>query len=96
MAYNSVTNNVESVVFRGINSVVERQSEGTWVGTMSELGSALNRVLSKKQRTLLPASPGALRLVINKVVNRIRNRGIGVRFVRTTDHTRTRLVKFTR
>lgn len=91
---NTATNSVENVVFRGINSIVERQSVGTWIGTMSELTTALNRVLSKRQRTILPGSPGALRVVINRVVNRLRNRGIGVRFGRTTDHARTRFVRF--
>ncbi len=90
----SKSNIVDNVIFRGVNSIVERQSRGTWLGTMSELNTALNRVLSKKQRTLLPGSPGALRVVINRVANRLRNRGIGVRFGRTTDHSRTRFVRF--
>lgn len=94
MATNNRVSIVDDVIFRGINSIVERQAEGTWIGTMSELNTALNRVLSKKQRTLLPGSPGALRVVINRLANRIRNRGIGVRFGRTTDHSRTRYVRF--
>jgi hypothetical protein len=94
MANNNKTEIVDNVIFRGITSVVARQSRGTWIGTMSELATALNRVLSKKQRTLLPGSPGALRVVVNRVANRIRNRGIGVRFGRTTDHSRTRFVRF--
>jgi hypothetical protein len=92
----AVTNTVDDVVFRGISSVVERQSVGTWVGTITNLTTALNRVLSKKQRVILPGSPGALRVVINRVVNRLRNRGIGVKFGRTSDHMRTRFVKFAR
>jgi hypothetical protein len=94
MASISKTNIVDDVITRGVNSIVERQTRGTWIGTMSELNTALNRVLSKKQRTLLPGSPGALRVVINRVANRLRNRGIGVRFGRTTDHSRTRFVRF--
>lgn len=94
MNANSKTNVVDNMIFRGVNSIVERQSRGIWIGTMSELNTALNRVLSKKQRTLLPGSPGALRVVINRVANRLRNRGIGVRFGRTTDHSRTRFVRF--
>jgi|SRR6185369_2808268 hypothetical protein len=93
---NSTINDVDNVIFRGITSVIERQSGGIWTGTMSGLITALNRVLSKKQRTILPGSPGALRIVINRVVNRLRNRGIGVRFGRTTDHSRTRFVRFAR
>lgn len=91
---NSVMNDVNDVVCRGILSVVERRSNGNWLGTMTELVTALNRVLSKRQRTFLPGSPGALRVTINNVANRLRNRGIGVRFGRTTDHTRTRYVRF--
>ena len=90
----SATNNVNDIVLRSISSVVEKQTDGIWIGTMTELSTALNRVLSKKQRTMLPGSPGALRVVINRVVNRLRNSGIGVRFIRTTDHARTRLVRF--
>jgi hypothetical protein len=85
---------VNEIVFRGIVSVV-KQSSSNWTGTMTSLSSALNRVLSKSQRTQLPGSPSALRLVINRVANRLRNRGIGVRFGRTTDHGRTRFVRFT-
>ena len=92
----SVTNNVEDIVCLGVSSIMERHNAFTWTGTMTELTTALNRVLSKRQRTLLPGSPGALRVVINSVVNRLRNRGIGVRFGRTSDHTRTRFVRFAR
>ena len=88
--------NTEEIVLRGIISVMERQTETVWTGTMTNLTSALNRVLSKHQRTILPNSPSALRSVINRMVNRLRSRGIGVRFGRSTDHTRTRYVKFTR
>lgn len=93
---NITINEVDNIVFRGISAVVNAESNGgLWKGTMSELMTALNRVSSKRQRTILPGSPGALRIVINRVANRIRNRGIGVRFGRTTDHARTRFVRFT-
>lgn len=91
-----VTNNVNDIVFRSISTIVDKNNEDRWVGTMTELMTAMNRVLSKKQRTMLPGSPSALRVVINRVVNRLRNRGVGVKFTRTTDHSRTRLVRFTR
>ena len=92
----TTTNDNNEIVFRGIISVIEDQSGSTWTGTMTNLMTALNRVASKRQRTILPRSPGALRVVINRVVNRLRNRGIGVRFSRSTDHARTRYVRFTR
>jgi hypothetical protein len=92
----SQEDNVSEIVFRGIMSMTESQSTSSWTGTMTRLTSALNRVLSKRQRTFLPGSPSALRLVINRVANRLRSRGVGVRFGRTTDHSRTRFVRFTR
>ncbi len=100
MAFNSkinvrrttAINNVDDIVFRSISSVVER--EDMWIGTMTELSAAINRVASKRQRTILPGSPSALRIVINRVVNRLRNRGISVKFIRSSDHGRTRLVRF--
>lgn len=87
--------NVDELVFTKINTVVSNQSGSRWTGTMTNLMTALSRVSSKRQREILPGSPGALRVVINRVTNRLRNRGIGVRFGRTTDHTRTRYVRFT-
>ena len=89
-----MTRDIEDIVFRGVTSIMEGQSGSRWTGTMTNLMTALNRVSSKRQREILPGSPSALRVVINRVTNRLRNRGIGVRFGRTTDHTRTRYVRF--
>lgn len=87
--------NVDEIVLGKICTVIRDQSESNWIGTMSRLMTALNKVSSKRQREILPGSPGALRVVINRIINRLRNRGIGVRFARTTDHARTRYVRFT-
>jgi hypothetical protein len=86
--------NISELILTKVNTVIERQP-GIWVGTMTNLKTALHRVSSKNQRALLPASPAALRIAINRIANRLRNRGIGVRFSRTTDHARTRYVRFT-
>lgn len=88
----TATNNVDDIVFRSVSSIVERQD--VWMGTMTELSAAINRVASKRQRTILPGSPSALRIVINRVINRLRNRGVSVKFIRSSDHGRTRLVRF--
>jgi hypothetical protein len=100
MASNSKTNttniNVDDVVLNGILEVLKKSNVKVWSGTMTELNSALVRVLGRKRSEILPGSPGALRTVTNRVVNRLRNRKVSVKFVRTTDHTRTRLVRFTR
>ena len=88
--------NIDEIVLSKVCTVLRDQSESNWIGTMSRLMTALNKVSSRRQREILPGSPGALRVVINRIANRLRNRGIGVRFARTTDHARTRFVRFTR
>jgi hypothetical protein len=86
---------VNELVFTKMNMFMGNQAGSNWTGTMSKLLTVLNKISSKNQRETLPGSPGALRIVINRIANRLRNRGIGVRFARTTDHARTRYVKFT-
>jgi hypothetical protein len=87
--------NIDEIVLSKVNTIVENQFGSRWTGTMTNLMTAINRVSSKRQRGILPGSPSALRVVINRVANRLRNRGIGVKFSRTTDHARTRYVRFT-
>jgi hypothetical protein len=86
---------VDELVFTKVNTIMQGQSGSNWTGTMSKLMTALNKVSSKSQRKTLPGSPSALRVVINRIANRLRNTGLGVKFGRTTDHTRTRYVRFT-
>ena len=100
MASNSKKNNrknsIDDIVLNGVLMVIERHNDDVWMGTMTELNSALVRVLGRRRSEVLPGSPGALRVVMDRVVNRLRNRSVSVRFGRKTDHTRTRFVKFTR
>jgi hypothetical protein len=94
---NVPVSSVENVVFNGVMSVLSGVRRGrSWTGTMTDLNSALVSQLSRSESSLLPGSPSALRVVLNRVVNKLRNRSISVKFGRTTDHTRTRYVKFTR
>lgn len=88
--------NVDDVVLSGILTVLVRSNVRGWSGTMTDLQVALVRVLGKRRSQALPGSPGALRVVVNRVVNRLRTRGISVRFTRTPDHARTRFVRFSR
>lgn len=85
----------EELVFRGIKTIV--RTKRSWLGTMTNLISAIREFkLNAEEKRVMPKSPSALRVVVNRVVNRLRSRGISVRFGRTTDHTRTRFVKFAR
>lgn len=100
MVLNSKTksrkSDINEVVFSAVSSVVKKHKVSTWVGTMTDLSAAISKVISKKQKTLLPGSPSALRVALNRVVRRLRSKGIAVKFGRTTDHNRTRFVKFAR
>ena len=92
---NTVENSVDSTVLNGVLSMLERRSESAWSGTMTDLNSALVRVLGRKKSEVLPKSPSSLRVVLNRIANRLRSRSVGVRFVRSSDHSRTRYVRFT-
>jgi hypothetical protein len=98
MTSNSKTNNrsntVDTLVFNGVLAMVEGMNQDAWVGTMTDLNSVLARGCTRSVARQLPGSPSALRVVLNRVANRLRTRGISVKFSRTTDHTRTRFVRF--
>lgn len=96
MTSNSKTNSVDDMVFNGVMAVLNKHSQSTWVGTMTDLNAAMTKAIGKRQAASLPGSPSALRVVLNRVLNRLRHRKVGVKFARTTDHSRTRYVKFTR
>jgi len=93
----TVVNSVDNIVYNGVVSVVRSVKKGSaWTGTMTDLNSALVSVLGRKSSNVLPGSPSALRVVLNRVVSRLRNNKVSVKFGRTTDHSRTRYVKFSR
>lgn len=87
----NTVNNIDDMIVDSISSIMKKQPEDIWTGTMTELSVTLNKFLSKSQRSVAPKSPSALRVVLNRVTNRIRNSGIGVKFGRTSS---TRFVRF--
>ena len=93
MTSNSKTNqDVNNVLFTSVKRIVSRRTT-PWIGTMTDLNSAVARV-ARIESSGIVGSPSALRVQLNKVVNRLRNAGLSVRFLRSTDKARTRLVKF--
>lgn len=84
-------NNVDDMIVNGVMKVV--QARQNWTGTMTSLQRELSRVTGT-DRKMLPGSPSALRVALNRVVNRLRNRKVSVKFVRANDRVRTRNVKF--
>lgn len=86
------TASTDDVVLHGVLSVLDR-SDNVWMGTMTDLGLALSRAVRRGAGKTLPGSSSSLRVVLNRIVNRLRSRGVSVRFGRTTDHMRTRFVK---
>jgi len=96
MTLHSKTNLVDNVVLEGVLKSLEDNQKSQWQGTMTELNSTLNKIFNRNQTKInnLPRSPSALRVVINRITNRLRARGVSVKFGRTNDRTRTRYVKF--
>lgn len=93
MALNTETN-VNDLVFNGVLTVVANRE--SWTGTMTQLGVAIRKVTERNHRKMLPGSPSALRVVLNRVLNRLRSRKVRATFGRTTDHARKRYVEFSR
>jgi len=77
----SAKTDVSSLILGGVLDVV--RSEGEWIGTMTDLSSALTKVLGRSAKKQLPQSPSALRTALNKIVNRLRNRSVSVKFRRS-------------
>jgi hypothetical protein len=93
MTLNSKIISVDNLVLNGILKAME--SAPQWSGTMTDLDASLVKTYNRNVTKLsaLPGSPSALRVVVNRITNRLRSRGISVRFNRSTDRTRTRYVK---
>lgn len=83
----------ENTLVNSVISMLKRRST-PWTGTITELNSIIVKSVGKNVREVWPRSPSALRVMLNKVVNRIRNAGVSIRFTRSADHNRTRLVSF--
>jgi hypothetical protein len=86
---------VNEVVVTAVRQLVSKLSEDAWVGTMTDLGDTLVRVVGRRNvPETFPKSPSALRVALNRVVRRLRKDGVRVSFGRTTDRSRTRYVRF--
>ena len=68
---------------------------GSWDGTMTELSRAITTGIKRTVPSNWPKTPSLLRVVVNTVVPSLRSAGVSVKFGRTTDHSRTRFVRFT-
>lgn len=93
MTLNNRELSTDEVVLQGVISLIDRRPSQSWNGTMSTLQNALRRSTSVESRSALPRSPSALRVVLNRIVNRVRTRGISVKFSRTNT---VRSVQFSR
>lgn len=92
MAYNQAENTqstVNETLFRGVIEMLKRQS--SWEGTMTDLNRVLVKRVGKQVKSVWPGSPSALRVSFNRVVNRLRNAGVSVRFVRS-EHRLVKLI----
>jgi hypothetical protein len=95
MVSNERVNSVEDVVLEGVLAVVDSHDESVWEGSMSDLRESLVSSLPRNLASEVPQSPNGLRVQLNKVVNRLRARGVGVKFSGDFPRTHRRLVTFT-
>lgn len=68
-----------------------RQENGTWQGTMTDL---LQAISARKAPNTFPASASSLSRMVSGMVRTFRKEGYNVRFNRTPDSARQRLVSF--
>ncbi len=92
----TIRTNVEllQTVQTRILDLLDRKN-GEWSGSMSDLDYAITSGLRKNATRDWPTTPSVLRRVVNSVVNRLRSRGVSVRFARV-GHERKRMVEFSR
>jgi len=96
MNKNRVSNEVvelRNTVKDRILSLLNRKN-GEWVGTMTQLDTAITSRRSVPENW--PGSASALRRVVDAVVPSLRKAGVSVRFERTPDHDRKRMVVLTK
>lgn len=91
MALNREENTQETSIINGVLGML--QSTKTWQGTMTQLSSAIKKNLNAKEAKNITTSPSSLRMTINRIINRLRSRGISITFGRDLDRNRTRFVK---
>lgn len=84
---------VDDVVVNGIMESVNSIKNAPNM-TMTQLGNVIRKNVASSYKNILPGSPSALRVVINRVTNRLRSRGISIKFIRSSDSNRTRYVTF--
>lgn len=91
----TVNNTAFSSIKERILTLLDRKN-GNWNGSMTELNRAITAGLRRSTTTDWPKSPSMLRRVVNTVVPSLRAAGVSVQFGRTTDHSRSRFVSFTK
>lgn len=82
---------ISDAIFHGVKMIMKRRSTPLTT-TMTQLDRTLKSKINVPSNW--PGSPSALRVALNKALNRIRNSGVRVSFSREPGYMRTRLVRF--
>ena len=72
----------ENVILNAVLDLVRNSDDEVWFGTMTNLRASILGAVSKDDVVIIPKSASALRVVLNRVVNRLRVRKISVKFGR--------------
>lgn len=81
--------NVNDEIMNSVLNLVNVEKE--WTGTMTDLATKIKNKVAKDVRSEFPKTARNLRVSLNKIVYRLRSRGVSVKFNKSHG---TRLVTF--
>lgn len=87
----TVKANIDTEIMNAIIALLDKKNEIS--DTMTGFQNKLVKKISKRLRDRFPKSPAALRVVFNRISNKLRSRGISVVFSRSAISRVCTLVK---
>lgn len=70
--------NINDAIMNSVLDLVNSQQE--WTGTMTDLAAKIKNKIPKDFKSEFPKTPQTLRVSVNKIVSRLRARGVSVKF----------------
>jgi hypothetical protein len=79
---------VDDMVLNAVVSYLSNVSEVK--NTITNITKAMISNMPNKERKMFPTHPATVRVILNRITNRLRSRGITIQFSRGSDSMRTR------
>ena len=74
---------VDNIILNAVQNVVSKRGDKGIDATLTQVQKTIYTNISKEDRKILPKSPSSLRIVLNRIINRLKVRGIRLNFTRT-------------